>query len=931
MTLSELNHGIFPDVLCFSETFIKCGEEKNINIHNYELAAHYSRNKKRGGTCILVKKGIEYKKITIFDEASANFHFECCSIKLLYHNIIIVCVYRSSTATKKRHLEYFFDKLVFVLNKYIHRHPKQKIVIVGDININTIIKNSATNHLTDILHNYNLTQHITEPTRGLSCIDHIFSNVKGATGMTLPLNLSDHDTAQILSFSNKSKLTPPKTTYIYRRDYSSENIEKFKNYIASLSFSDVYSESDPNAGFNIFHDWLCLLYKLCFPFIKVRLSTKHNLHWITKGIRRSCAKNRVLRQNYYKKKTYQNKHKYKAYSKLLKKCILCSKKNSNNKYVLKSKNTCKATWKVIQGEIDVKSQHNNYIEYIECDSNIICCPQKIANTFNTFFIELTNKDITNNILINKSNPILNNSIYLNPIDEYDINKVIMTLNNSNSEGYDGICTKVIKACNKEISSVLAFLINSSMITGKFPEKLKFSLIKPLFKKDDKSILNNYRPIALVPIISKIYEKVMHIKLTSFFDKYHVLKRSQYGFQKGKSTAHAVFDMINETLTCLNENNYTTALYFDMSKAFDFVSHDSLLQKLENCGIRGIALSWIKTYLQNRRQSVEISRPDSQNVVRKHISDPKVNKYGVPQGSVLGPLLFLVYINNLADAIKHKCILFADDISVIVKTNSKLTLNDHTNDINNTVKAIIKWLKINNLVINLDKTYFINFNDVLYQTMNINFEGHKLKSTNTIKFLGIWIDQKLNWKNQVENVCKKINRFSYALYKLTKVATKNTALTAYFAYVESVLRYGLILWGNSTDANKAFIAQKKCIRAICGTAPDEPCRRLFKSLNVLPLPCLYIFEIAKFVKLNMYYFRQAKDVYTRNTRNGNRIVSEIVPRSARFKKNCFWMCMLIFNKIPHNIKDLPYNIFKGALYSWLIGHCFYNVNEFLNMQ
>ncbi|CAK1582037.1 unnamed protein product [Parnassius mnemosyne] len=367
--------------------------------------------------------------------------------------------------------------------------------------------------------------------------------------------------------------------------------------MVSLSFSDVYSETEPNAAFNKFHDWLCLLYKLCFPYKKVKLSTKSHLNWISKGIRNSCAKNRVLRKIYYRRKTPQNKHKYKTYSKLLKKCILCSKKTTNKKYVLNSKNTCKATWKVIQDEIDTKPQYNNHIDFIEYDNEVITFPTQIANTFNNFFIELTNKDIQDNISNNKSNQILNNSIYLSPTDEYDINKVIMTLNNSKSEGFDGICTKVIKACNKEIGRVLAFLINLSMVSGIFPDKLKFSLIKPLFKKDKKSILDNYRPIALVPILSKVYEKIMHTKLTSFFDKYHVLNHSQYGFQRGKSTAHAVFDMVKETLTCLNDNNYTTALFFDMSKAFDFVSHSLLLEKLEKCGIRGTALNWIKTYLQ----------------------------------------------------------------------------------------------------------------------------------------------------------------------------------------------------------------------------------------------------------------------------------------------------------------------------------------------
>lgn len=242
--------------------------------------------------------------------------------------------------------------------------------------------------------------------------------------------------------------------------------------------------------------------------------------------------------------------------------------------------------------------------------------------------------------------------------------------------------------------------------------------------------------------------------------------------------------------------------------------------------------------------------------------------------------------------------------------------------------IINWLSNNNLKINIDKTCLINFNYSL-NTLNISYKGQIVNTSNVTKFLGIEIDKKLDWKEHVEKVCNKINRFSYALYKVTKTATRNTALTAYFAYVESVLRYGLIIWGNSTDINRAFIAQKKCIRAICGTAPDEPCRPLFKKLGILPLPCLYIFEAAKFVKKNLNYFKQAKEVYPRCTRNFNRLVSAIIPKSTRFKKNCYWMSMTIFNKIPEFLKELPFNRFKRALYNWLMEHAFYTINEFFN--
>lgn len=929
VTLSELKNDVNPDVLCFSETFVKNGEEKNINIHNYELAAHYSRNKKRGGTCILVKKGLSYNQLNTCNAISANFHFECCSIKIPNHNIIIICVYRSSTATKKRHYELFLEKFEQLMNKYLHKYPKQRLVVLGDININTLLNNNVTRYLSDILKNYNLTQHITVPTRGLACIDHIFSNVKNATGGTRSLLLSDHDTAQILHFNVKLKNLFEKPIYTYKRDYSSENIERFKFYLSSLSFSEVYSSQNTNEAFGYFYDWFCLLYKLCFPLCKVRLHAKP-LKWISKGIKKSCVTSRILRLSYYKKRCENAKYKYQNYSKLLKKCILKAKKQTNNKYVLNSENKCKATWRIIQDEIITKPlNNNNYINSIQYNNNTIDNPIAIANIFNNNFVNLTNKS-NSNLLNDPNSKPLRNSIYLSPVDEFYVKKIIDTLNNTGSEGHDNICTKVLKSCSGIISPVLTYLINLSLSTGVFPDYLKVSVVKPLHKKGDRTNISNFRPITLQSVFSKVYERVMHDKLVSFFNKYHVLKTNQYGFQKNKSTTEAIFNLLHKTLTSLNDNKFTTCLFFDMSKAFDFVAHNQLLQKLDHCGIRGVALKLIETYLENRTQSVEITKLDNLNVAQKYFSGFQQNKYGVPQGSVLGPLLFLIYINNLADVTKHPCILFADDVSVIVSTDKKMTINEHVNDINKTIISIVNWLNNNNLIINVDKTYYMNFNNIS-DDWNINCSGKSLKSVQSVKFLGVEIDSRLDWKKHVEDVCGRINRFSFALHKLTRVATRGTALTAYHAYIESVLRYGLIIWGNSTDNKRAFIAQKKCIRAIYGAPPDEPCKPLFKSLSILPLPCLYIFESAKFVKQNLHYFKTAKDIYSRSTRNTDRLVSEFCPKSTRFKKNCYWMCITLYNKIPKSVQELPLNRFKVALYRWLNEKAFYSVTEYLNYE
>jgi hypothetical protein len=364
-------------------------------------------------------------------------------------------------------------------------------------------------------------------------------------------------------------------------------------------------------------------------------------------------------------------------------------------------------------------------------------------------------------------------------------KVIENLQNKKSPGPDNITPKLLKSCVATLSGPLTHIANLSFANGHFPSQLKLAKVIPIFKKSDLTHPGNYRPISLLSIINKVFEKLMYSRLYKFLTKHKLLYSYQFGFRENHSTSLALIEIVDNIRQSIEDGNYTLGIYLDLTKAFDTVDHTILLKKLQHYGIRGITNDWFKSYLTDRKQ---YTLANGEN------SDIATVEAGVPQGSVLGPLLFLIYINDIPNCTAEKLRLFADDANSFIADKDPIILKRKAI---NTVTNINEWLTANKLLISLPKTCYTIFvaqNKTIPEYLNsIKIEQTVIRRTATAKYLGVILDEKLDWHDHVQQLTKDLVKIcnSFKIVKhYTHIKDKNKL---YYAYIHSKLRYGIDIY------------------------------------------------------------------------------------------------------------------------------------------
>ena len=937
--LNFLDHPF--DIIGISESKIRENVEPTTNLglsgYNLEFTPTESHF---GGVVLFIKKGIDYKKRDDLSKSIRNIS-ESIFVELASRvgkKLIVGCIYRHHTPILD-FTDTFLQGTLEKINK-----ERKNCILLGDFNVDLLKfdTHSETRDYYDLLSANGFRPLILQPTRlsskSASLIDNIFINdiETYSNGGNITTSISDHFPQFCLLdiFENKYFKKEVK----YGRSYKHFNQNEFENELKKINWNRILQGKNSEEALEFFFKTIERLLDEMAPIC--RLSKKEidllKRPWITFGLLKSINERDSIYKKIAKEKDPVVKEElsksYKTKRNLIKILTRKAKRDYYTTFFEENRTDIKKTWEGIRNIVNINKKSRVSPTILNYKNEIKSNKMDMAESFNDFFVNIGNgieekipKSNTNfGTFLGQPNTF---NFNINLVDTTEVVSMIEKLKTSKACGPNSIPSKILKSNVKILAEPLNYLLNLSLTQGNFPRFLKKADVCPIYKKNDKSKCENYRPISLLSNLSKLYERAMHSRIYEFLDNTNVFYKFQFGFRKQYSTNHALLSITEGIRENLDTKKFGCGVFIDLEKAFDTVNHEILLSKLEHYGIRGVANEWFRSYLTSRSQRVKL--------------DGETSNYlgincGVPQGSILGPLLFLIYINDMYKAVKHSSIHhFADDTNLLCSDKNPEILKKKMNE---DLKLIFEWLCANRLSLNVDKTEFIVFKPPkmsLNSRFILKLNGKTLFESSKIKYLGIIMDDRLTWKHHIFELRKKINRSIGIIYKMKNLSPLPVLLSLYYSLVHSHLNYGICVWGNATkhELSKIFLAQKKVVRIISNADYLANTAPLFAKLGILKLDDIFKIQIANlmwdheqgnlpqcfanyFTKVN-YTHNYATRMATSNKLSLNLSVNTKTHGQTMFKYQG--------SRIWNSIKDLPFYhmrikkvTFKKKYKKYLIG-------------
>lgn len=949
------------DCFCIQEIFVN--DLSPFSIENYSLIGVPRSGGRGGGTCIYLHSSHTYTHLKDKRFFISNI-LETTVIKVNIKNrnkLILVSLYRPNTnlhLTNQQQIDSFLEHYTQMLD-YLSSF-NCPIKINGDFNLDIFqyANNVSISSFLDISANYGFIQIITKATRicnnSFSLIDNIF--IKDVTPKLINSGvlidgLSDHfmtfsciktDTERVKKSNSNSKTYRPLT--------ENKKLE-FLNALNSRSWLEILTLNCPNLACDLFCQIFNDLFEIFFPIKTCKLNKNHiplnpfMSHGLLKSRKTKLKLARRLKSN----PSNANKAYFRRYRNVYITTVKKAKKLYYRHKITSARKNSKKIWDTLKQALNLPRK-NDKIGPILIDDQLVADDKIIANYFNDYFSniginiarEIPRTNLSFEEYLSPPNP---NSMFVQPLSRLTLRNYFLSIKPTNSKDINGFSMKFLQFFADPLSIPLTHIFNLSIEHGTFPDRLKISRTIPIFKSGDKTDPNNFRGVSIADGFGKIFEKAMSVKLLNFLENNNFFYKNQFGFRAKFSTNQCVLAILNFISKSLDSKKFVLAVLLDVRKCFDVVSHQILLKKLENCGVRGIILQWFASYLSNRKQRVDVNDNLSDNICDILI--------GVLQGSILGVILFLIFINDLNNSCPElfNCIFADDDTSLLAEADLDTLISRANIELAN----LTNWYSANKLFINSKKTRAMlfqptNTNLDLPITSESNYNLPIFINTNhfgesdiskivplrfvpnsdetSVRILGVLIDNKLKLTDHLNMVKTKVSRAIFSLSQMKHILDKKHLKLLYSCYLRSHIDYccNILCLCTRTSLEPLILAQKKAIRIISGANFRDHTAPLFKHENILPL--------LKTIDFNIYLFMHRydrgnlpeafRDTWRRNnhlhdhlTRNSNNFYNEGA-RSMTLMKHPLFYFPHLFNSLPNAFKSIePEKEFKRKVFKMLL--------------
>ena len=773
-----------PNIIAVTETHLNdrqnhgyTKDELHHLIPGYKFFYRNRSNRRGGGVGIFVDDNLAGNLKVEAEDLFVNEVFETLTIRIpsihLDHgkkDLVLQVIYRQPG---NANTDAFLQSLQNWLNLYDKN--SNEIIITGDMNLDLLKYQSHTPTSTylDMLMSHYLTPIITRPTRikhaSATLIDHIFSKltiikagiltseIAGSHGFT------DHyPVFCIIRVHNNLN----KPLFKYTKSYFTPvGNEKRREKLNQVDWDNFYSEKDPNRAYQYFQETYSTIYHEWLTTKSYEVKWKNRLRepWMSYTLLQKMKKRDRLSKLSGRRADFKRLR-----NEITKDCRKAEREYYKKK-IADSWNNIKEQWNVLRQVMGKTNNKSEFPAAFQHEGKWLLDKNQIANGINEYYSKVgpdTNKSVGKSSkdamhYLKKNREKVTHQMLESNFTEEDVYNACQLLYPKSSCDAYGLSQKVILQDMDIIAPMFVKLINLSVSSGTCPDMSKVAKVIPVYKnKGENYLFSNYRPISMLPVFSKIVEKLIYSKISDFLVRYEILFKSQYGFRKGHNTTHATLDFLQTIESALKANEYAIGIFCDLSKAFDTLDHEILLTKLDHYGVRGTWLAWLRSYLTNRHQYVEM------NGVKSDLAPITV---GVPQGSILGPLLFLIYINDLPAAVNKLIpVLFADDTNLVIKGKN---LSELITTINEELENLSDYFKANKLKLNAGKTKLVCFRKkglkLDSSNLNIKLDETNLPFQKSATFLGITLDEHLTWEDHCNLVGNKMSRNTGVLNRVKK--------------------------------------------------------------------------------------------------------------------------------------------------------------------